>query len=505
MTYPTRREFLGTLLFASIPCILPASKTSASSVRSSAASLERHDFGPVRDRVLKEIADGAATGVAVAVAHRGQIIWEEGFGWANREAAAKATSHTPFSLASLTKPFTATTLMTLVAEGKLSLDDPANHYLAKSRIVGTKGNADAATVRQLGAHVSGLPTMFAIYDRSEANLALSSEALLAEYGSLAYPPGSCFEYSNIGFAALGAIASNLTGVGFGNLMTERVLRPLGLDDSFFGTTIARLSTGAARYDASGNPIPHYTTATPASGELYASAHDVALFAMFNMTRPDWARILGDRWIEELHKPVFIGTSGLASTFGWFTGHLKSGELVLFKVGGQPGVATALYMVPSENLACLVLTNRTDGRELCSSVCNEILASYLPDWRPPTEAIGPLPTPFVITPELGGHWRGTLTNDGAKMQVRLKIESSDAATLQLDDKPAEKITEMHLEGAAFTGASTGVIESPDAKRTGAKTLSLKLIPHEGMLVGRILATDSKTVMLPYVLSLNRVPG
>jgi len=65
--------------------------------------------------------------------------------------------------------------------------------------------------------------------------------------------------------------------------------------------------------------------------------------------------------------------------------------------------------------------------------------------------------------------------------------------------------MHLEGVGFTGASTGVIESPDALRTGAKTLSLKLIPHEGMLVGRILATDSKTVMLPYVLSLNRAPA
>ena len=89
-----------------------------------------------------------------------------------------------------------------------------------------------------------------------------------------------------------------------------------------------------------------------------------------------------------------------------------------------------------------------------------------------------------------------------MQVRLRIESSDSAALQLDDKPAEKITEMHLEGIGFTGASTGVIESPDVIRTGARTLSLKLIPHEGMLVGRILATDSKTVTLPYTLSLNR---
>jgi len=505
MTYTTRREFLSALALASIPGILPAAKQGTTSVRSSTAGLESRDFESLRNRILEEIAVGAATGVAVAVVHRGQIIWEEGFGWANREAAVKATSRTPFNLASLTKPFTTTMLMTLVAEGKLSLDDPANKHLAKSKIIGTNGIADAATVRQLGAHVSGLPKMFAMYDRNEANLALSSEALLAEYGRLAYPPGSCYEYSNIGFAALSAIASNLTGVEIGPLITQRVLTPLGLDDSFFDTNVTWLSTGAVRYDSSGDPIPYYTTATPASGELYASAHDLARFAMFNMNNRDRARILDDRWMEELHKPVFVGPSGVATTFGWFTQHLKSGKQVIFKGGGQPGVATALRMVPSEDLACLVLTNRSDGDELCQSICDEILSGYLPEWRQPEDNSGPSPSPFVITPELGGHWQGALTNDGAKMQVRLNIESSDSATLQLNEKPAEKITEMHMEGVAFTGVSTGLIDSPDARRTGAKTLSLKLIPHAGMLVGRILATDSKTVTLPYVFSLNRAPA
>lgn len=505
MTYTTRREFLGALALASIPGILPASVQGTSGLNSSTARLDNRDFGPVRKKILEEIARGAATGVAVAVAHHEKIVWEEGFGWANREAAIQVTSRTPFNLASLTKPFTTTTLMTLVAEGKLPLDDPANNHLANSKIIGANGNADAATVRHLGAHVSGLPTMFAMYSRSEANLALDPDALLTKYGSLAYPPGACFEYSNVGFAALSAIASNLTGMEFGNLMTQRVLTPLGLDNSFFATGIARFPTGAVRYDSSGNPIPDYTTATPASGELYASAHDLARFAMLNMKSRDRARLLGDRWIEELHKPVFVGPSGIATTFGWFTQHLKSGEQVIFKGGGQPGVATALYMIPSENLACLVLTNRTDGRELCFSVSNEILSTYLPEWSLPTESIGPSPTRFVITPELGGHWQGALTNDGVKMQVRLNIESSDSATLQLGQKPTEEITGMRLDGVGFTGASTGVIESPDAIRTGAKSLSLKLIPHEGMLVGRVLATDSKTVMLPYVLRLNRPPA
>src|ERR1700748_2907782 len=133
MTYIARRDFLYSLLFASVQSIVPASMQDTSSRKSSAPGLNKNNFEPVRHRILKEIASGAATGVAVAVVHNGKIVWEEGFGWANREAAVKATSRTPFNLASLTKPFTTTTLMTLVAEGKLSLDDPANNYLAKSK------------------------------------------------------------------------------------------------------------------------------------------------------------------------------------------------------------------------------------------------------------------------------------------------------------------------------------------------------------------------------------
>jgi hypothetical protein len=168
--------------------------------------------------------------------------------------------------------------------------------------------------------------------------------------------------------------------------------------------------------------------------------------MFNMDR--------EQACIELHKPVLVGPSGVATTFGWFTTHLKSGEQVIFKGGGQPGVTTDLFMVPSQNFACLVLTNRTDGRELCLSVCNEIFSSYLPDWRQLEETAGPSPSPSAITSNLGGHWQGTLTNDPAKMQVRLNINSSDSATLQLYDKPTEKITEMHLEWVGFTGASRG---------------------------------------------------
>jgi CubicO group peptidase (beta-lactamase class C family) len=506
----TRREVLRTLLSASIGGALPASKYEAHDAKNSGLGRERHDFEAVRNHILQAIAHGEATGVAVAVAHHGRIVWEEGFGWANRETGAKVTPRTPFTLASITKPFTTTMFMTLVAEGKVSLDEPANKYLANSRIVSSDGNADGATVRRLGAHASGLPMTFEGYFRNEAAFAPTPDMLLRNYGQLAYPPGSVYEYSNIGFAALSAIASNLTGTDFGTLMTRRVLTPLGLHDSFFDASVARLSASAVRYDDSGNPIPFYTTSTPASGELYSSAHDLARFAIFNMKRHghDRAPILNDRWIDELNKPVFVGPSGVATTFGWFSGHLKSGVPVIFKTGGQPGVATLLYMIPAENLACLVLTNRSNGQELTHSVCDQILASYLPESTPPPENAGPSPSAFVATRDVAGRWEGMLTNDGAKMRVTLEIQSSDSATIALGEKTPEKITEMQSEGMGFTGTSVGWIESADAIRNQTKTLKLKLIPHGGKLVGRILAEGNRPhltswAVLPYVLTLSRL--
>ena len=493
----TRREFARAFAIVSAGALVRAVPESVPS---------SHDFEHVRQHILQAVAKGDATGVAVAVARRGSIIWEEGFGWANRESGLKATANTPFSLASITKPFTTATLMTLVAEGKLHLDDPANKYLWLNKIQGPNGNPNEATLRRLGAHVGGLPSMFEWCFPDKAQYSPAAESLLQDYGRLAYIPGSCYEYGNIGYAALSAAAENVTRMDFASLMTRRVLEPLRLRDSFFGTNTERLKTSAARYDDSGKPIPYYTTSTPASGELYASAHDLAVFAMFNLKNELGLRspILDTRWIDELHKPVFVGHSGTATTFGWFSGRTRTGTQVVFKSGGQPGVATMLYMVPSENLACLALTNRSNGSEITYGVCDQIMATMLPQWSQPSETVGPSPSPLGAASPFFGEWEGMLSNGGANMRVRLEVKSGDFATLALGHEPAEKLSDLWAEGTAFTGKAVGVIESPDAIRSQATNLSLKLVPQNGKLIGRILAKskDGGTA-LPYVLTLGRL--
>lgn len=87
-------------------------------------------FDGVRTLIRQRIVDGSVPSVSVAVAQHGKIIWEEGFGWANREERIPATENAMYSLASISKTFTATALMTLVQAGKIDLDKPSTTILA---------------------------------------------------------------------------------------------------------------------------------------------------------------------------------------------------------------------------------------------------------------------------------------------------------------------------------------------------------------------------------------
>ena len=469
-----------------------------------AAPRVTHDFEPVRAAIRSAIRSGAATGIAVAVVHAGRIAWEEGFGWANREAAVKVTAHTPFSLASLSKPFTTTAVTTLAAAGKLSLDAAAAQHLDERAIRGI--GAERATIRQLGAHAAGLPSMFEMFPVETGQTAPSVSSLLLTHGELAYAPGSLYEYSNIGYAALGAIASRAAGDAFGTFVTQSVIEPLGMHDSFFDTNTSGLSRAAARYDELDRPIPFYTTATPPSGEVYASAHDLALFATFNLKTLIEGRrpILSDRWIDELHRPVLRGASAGATTFGWFSGATKSGVRVLFKDGGQPGVSTIMYLVPSEQLACLVLANRTDNGNLAQTLVDQMAATVLPDWTPPDIRLTAPTLPFSATAGYFGTWGGRLRGD-ADVGITLDIAGDSSATLSLEGQPAKASATLAFEGAALTVKASGRINSPEVMRNGATALSLKLLRTDRALAGRLLASAAgpgRLATIPFVLSLER---
>lgn len=114
----TRRNFV-----AGLSAALLHSRTRATSLSGPGA------FDAVGQRIADAVAAEKATGVAVAVSHKEKIVWEQGFGWADQGAGRRVTSHTPFCLASITKPFTTTLLTRLAAEGRIGLDQAIGEFL----------------------------------------------------------------------------------------------------------------------------------------------------------------------------------------------------------------------------------------------------------------------------------------------------------------------------------------------------------------------------------------
>src|SRR5215469_10488158 len=92
------------------------------------------DFGKVRMYIQEQMATQSVPSIAVAVARGNKILWEEGFGWADRQNDIKASVHTPYYLASVTKSLTGAALVMLQERGKLDLDRPINDYLGAAKL-----------------------------------------------------------------------------------------------------------------------------------------------------------------------------------------------------------------------------------------------------------------------------------------------------------------------------------------------------------------------------------
>ena len=114
-------------------------------------------FEPVRAVIAQVLEQARVPSIAVAVVQDGRIVWEEAFGWADVERQIPATAHTPYSLASMTKPVTATAVMRLHEAGALDIDAPIETYIGGLRLTGNGFDTRAVTARRIMAHSAGLP------------------------------------------------------------------------------------------------------------------------------------------------------------------------------------------------------------------------------------------------------------------------------------------------------------------------------------------------------------
>ena len=459
----------------------------------------------VRDTVRAFLAQANVPSVSVAVARRGKIIWEEAFGWANREKMIRATPSTMYSLASISKPITATGLMMLVERGKVNLDRPANDYLGTGKLTGLAGDANGATVRRVMSHTAGLPLHYQFYYAGQSYPTLTNDEAIARYGILVYPPGRVYEYSNLGYGIIDHIIARASGMEYADYMRTNVFLPLGMTRTVVGLPNVPLQDAAERYDRSQRPVPFYDFDHRGGSAVYSSAHDLIRFGMFHLKNhlPDQRAILSDTTIDLMQRAVPPANYGL----GWIITE-REGARIVSHTGGMPGVQTVLAMYPAEDVAIVVLTNMVaDIGRVYREIERVLLPRYADGRRRARVADSTAVAgraPWKTPAELLGEWKGTLRTWERTVPMTVIFQPDGDVHVKIENGLTNLVNNIQWRDSMFVGRLAGTLPTSDAKRWAHDVvLSLRLLPNglNGMAAA-MTTTDPVYFALTSYVSLTR---
>ena len=183
----------------------------------------------VRAAIEQRVERGTAPSIVVGVGRSGEVLWQEGFGWADETGEIAATPATPYPVASLTKSITATAALVLAERGRLDLDAPVVDYLGEGTLRIYTGTPDGVTLRRLLRHTAGIPHGWVIRPLTDADETSTSGPEALRYAIVAHPPGE-FLYSNFGYGVAEAVIEAVSGESYGQFLKKTVFDPLGMHD-----------------------------------------------------------------------------------------------------------------------------------------------------------------------------------------------------------------------------------------------------------------------------------
>jgi CubicO group peptidase (beta-lactamase class C family) len=311
-----------------------------------------------------EMARQQIPGLAVAVVRDGTIALAKGYGLANVEHQVPVKPETVFQSGSVGKQFTATAVMLLVEQGRVSLDDRVTKYLPEGA-----PRWNAIRVRHLLTHTGGTtdyPSNFDFRrDYTEAALVKRAAAI-----PLAFAPGTRWSYSNIGYLLLGVLIHRVTGEFYGDFLKERIFEPLGMTTTRIISEADIVPNRAGGYRLVKGEVKNQewvspTLNTTADGSLYLSVLDLAKWDASLYTE----RILRSDSLKRMWTPVSLNSGKTRPYgFGWALGEIH-GHRVVEHGGAWQGFKSAIVRFPDDRLTVVLLANlaQTDLSKLAHGI------------------------------------------------------------------------------------------------------------------------------------------
>jgi CubicO group peptidase (beta-lactamase class C family) len=297
---------------------------------------------------------GDVPGASLLVVKDGKPLLRRGFGYADLEKHIKAGPETNYRMASVTKQFTAASILLLKQDGKLRLEDAVRKYLPE-----LPASDDKITVYHLLTHTGGLIDYEDLVPADRKTQLNDDDVLsmIASQHKLYFEPGTAFRYSNGGYVLLGLIVQRASGMDLADFMKQRIFQPLSMNNTLMyehtrGPDVAHRAYGYSHDDGKWTKTDQsITSATRGDGGIYTSVDDLA------------------KWDEALYSDKLLNAESrrLAFTphdpsgdpdtgygFGW-----RIGDDTVWHSGESMGFRNIIVRWPKQHFSVIILSNRNE--------------------------------------------------------------------------------------------------------------------------------------------------
>ncbi|MGH2642466.1 MAG: serine hydrolase domain-containing protein [Chitinophagaceae bacterium] len=309
------------------------------------------------DSIMQHLYPDNKPGAALLIEKNGKIIIEKGYGLADLKTKTSVTSSTDFRMASVSKQFTAMSIMLLAERNRLSVNDKITKYFTH-----LPSSLRSITIRQLLTHSSGIWSYEELIPDTQKTQVLDEDVLnLIETKDSAYfSPGTEFRYSNTGYCLLALIVQKVSGVPFAEFIMQNIFQPLKMKNSMEYIEGENIPDRAYGYHWN-NGQYHFadqsvTSATKGDGGVYTSLKDYLKWN--NALRKN--QLLSKALTDSIFTGHVVVKDGVKYGYGWFIGKETDGTSCMFHSGESTGFHNIVYRNPQKHLLIVIFSNRDDN-------------------------------------------------------------------------------------------------------------------------------------------------
>lgn len=448
------------------------------------------------------VNDGEFQSLAVGVIEKGEVIWAQTWGWADREAGIKATIKTPYGIASAGKSVTGVAAMTLVQNGLLDLDSGVDTVLGDDSIKVLVGSR-APTIRELLNMSGGVPHGALTYTIKEHP---GEDEITGRQSFIAFPSGEVYHYSNFSIALVDAVIEKISGESFGDYLKGAIFTPLGMNDSVVGLNVT--PKPAARYYSDGDNVGAIEPYPESSRQISVSLADMLKYTALHLKTPlaGQQTVLSDDMIDVMQNQR-SGLPGAILALGIGNIDRADGGSWIISSGNDMGVQSNLSVDHDSDVGVVILTNSSgyQADELALRVLDAVSPGFIASVLPAIEAYESRSSAFGGSSAWTGKWSGYAKTPEGDMPVSMAFSPGGGLAVRLGSQEEKAVKEVTLRDGMITGVFEGMLPLSERLDKGHRIELGLYQPKDGEIAGFILAnfrSDRGKFELPTFIKLSR---